>query len=119
MSIAFALALIVASLAYLAADAMCNMFTVKKVGGLYHWRIGRLGGSFYWAKPTKPRASKQRKLRRGWRGFGINVNITPLVSIERMQLRTRIAFAMRDMVTARAFAEVTANAIRRNALEFA
>lgn len=118
MSIAFALALIVASLAYLAADVVCNMFTVKKVGGLYHWRIGRLGGSFYWAK-AKTRASKPRKLRRGWRGFGVNINITPLVSIERMQLRTRIAFAMRDMVTAHAFAEVTANAIRRNALEFA
>lgn len=25
--------------------------TYRKVGGLYHWRIGRIGGSFYLAKP--------------------------------------------------------------------
>jgi hypothetical protein len=24
--------------------------TVRKVGGLYHWRIGRIGGSIYVAK---------------------------------------------------------------------
>lgn len=24
---------------------------VRKVGGLWHWRIGRFGGSFYRAKP--------------------------------------------------------------------
>lgn len=23
----------------------------KRVGGLYHWRVGRLGGSFYLTKP--------------------------------------------------------------------
>lgn len=26
------------------------MFTIKKVGGLYHWRVGRIGGSFYIAR---------------------------------------------------------------------
>ena len=24
--------------------------TVRKVGGLWHWRIGRVGGSFYMSK---------------------------------------------------------------------
>ena len=32
--------------------------TCKKIGGLYHWRIGRVGGSFYLAKP-KPRTWAQ------------------------------------------------------------
>lgn len=26
----------------------------RRVGGLIHWRIGRLGGSFYWAKSKQP-----------------------------------------------------------------
>jgi hypothetical protein len=26
--------------------------TYRKVGGLHHWRIGRLGGSFYLLKPV-------------------------------------------------------------------
>jgi len=27
--------------------------TYKKVGGMHHWRLGRLGGSFYIAKTAK------------------------------------------------------------------
>lgn len=29
--------------------------SIKKVGGLHHWRIGRLGGSFYLAKRAEPK----------------------------------------------------------------
>ena len=28
--------------------------TYRKVGGLHHWRVGRLGGSFYIAKRRAP-----------------------------------------------------------------
>jgi hypothetical protein len=31
-------------------------FSFRKVGGLYHWRVGRLGGSFYVAKSRVPDA---------------------------------------------------------------
>lgn len=24
--------------------------SLRRIGGLIHWRIGRLGGSFYWSK---------------------------------------------------------------------
>ena len=34
------------------------MLTYKKIGGLHHWRIGRVGGSFYFAKP-QPRTWAQ------------------------------------------------------------
>lgn len=27
--------------------------TLRKVGGLWHWRIGRIGGSFYVARRRK------------------------------------------------------------------
>lgn len=27
-----------------------TLFNYRKVGGLHHWRIGRLGGSFYIAR---------------------------------------------------------------------
>jgi len=34
----------------LMAPARKPWLTIRKVGGLLHWRIGRLGGSFYLAK---------------------------------------------------------------------
>ena len=37
---------IVAALAC-AAFVSLRFFKFQKVGGLYHWRIGRVGGSFY------------------------------------------------------------------------
>jgi hypothetical protein len=30
--------------------------TIKRNGGLVFWRIGKLGGSFYWAAPRDPHA---------------------------------------------------------------
>jgi hypothetical protein len=33
---------------------MGNTKRLHKVGGLYHWRIGRVGGSFYLAKRREP-----------------------------------------------------------------
>jgi hypothetical protein len=29
-------------------------FSFRRVGGLYHWRVGRLGGSFYVAAGYRP-----------------------------------------------------------------
>lgn len=31
-------------------ERAASAITLRKIGGLYHWRIGRLGGSFYIAK---------------------------------------------------------------------
>lgn len=31
------------------------MTNLRKIGGLWHWRIGRIGGSFYWRKPAPAR----------------------------------------------------------------
>lgn len=45
----------------LALAAFCEAHNIRvyRVGGLYHWRIGRLGGSVYFKKaPRKARVSK-------------------------------------------------------------
>ena len=40
------------------------MFTYKKVGGLHHVKLGRLGFSFYWSsKKAKPRVRHERGVR--------------------------------------------------------
>ncbi len=72
-------------LAFIAAFIETH-FVFKKVGGLYHWRIGRLGGSFYWKKAA-------RKVRR------VKVVDIPLTTYEPVDLRgmpsaERLAFAM-------------------------
>jgi hypothetical protein len=40
--------------------------TYKRVGGLVFWRVGKLGGSFYWAVP-RPDVAQQRAIRRAKR----------------------------------------------------
>lgn len=48
-------ALWVALVVYVLSD---GHITARRVGGLYHWRVGRLGGSFYWARTMPARKSE-------------------------------------------------------------
>jgi hypothetical protein len=41
--------------------------TCKRVGGLVFWRIGKLGGSFYWAAPKSPARRHDEMLARALR----------------------------------------------------
>lgn len=74
----------------------CRIF---RVGGLYHWRIGRLGGSIYLKKSTRvSRASRlvaASKAARAWltEERGAPVAREPVTPIERVS-QDRIAFAM-------------------------
>lgn len=77
--------------------------TIKHVGGLYHWRCGRVGGSFYLAK-AKPRAkpthrepllrfSKRALISHKVAGFGVD----PIpVDHAMVALRRRMLFALRS-----------------------
>ncbi len=40
-----------------------SALSIRKVGGLYHWRIGRVGGSLYLAKPLRKPSNSRRAAR--------------------------------------------------------
>lgn len=50
---AFLIFAIVFGAVYLTLDAIVPALRVNRVGGLLHWRAGRLGGSFYIAKRAR------------------------------------------------------------------
>jgi hypothetical protein len=72
---------------------------ITKVGGLYHWRIGRLGGSIYLKRSTRiSRASRlvaASKAARAWltEERDTAAKVEPVTPIERVP-EDRIAFAM-------------------------
>lgn len=40
----------IASAALIALDIAASCITFQRIGGLYHWRMGRIGGSVYIAR---------------------------------------------------------------------
>lgn len=100
---------IVIMIASFVVSLITPFLSVKRVGGLYHWRIGRVGGSFYLAKakPKARRIKERRMFKRfpsyGWsiRGFGVDpVAVDPVATA----LRRRMLFALRSPRLAYAFA---------------
>lgn len=93
-------AFIVICLIAIAVTSILPFMNVRHVGGLYHWRIGRVGGSFYLkAAPRKPKARREPPLRFARRAYlhhklaGFGVDPQP-VDRDLVKLRQRIQFAM-------------------------
>lgn len=49
------------------------MISYKKVGGLHHWKLGRLGGSFYL------KASERKRMNIDW--FGVSACFVLAISL--------------------------------------
>lgn len=84
-------------------DAAGDLVSWRKVGGLYHWRIGRIGGSFYiksvksTRKPRGNRALTMIKAAHTWlTEERVNREISRMETIEPVSTvnADRIAFAM-------------------------
>lgn len=83
------------AIATLVAYFVAGKLSIKKVGGLYHWRIGRLGGSFYWKRAPR----KAHRVRKSIVGFGVDLyrqTIKDLEDAERAAFQTRMMFAVRQ-----------------------
>ena len=76
---------------YVATAHVMGQTSLKKVGGLYHWKAGRIGGSFYCKRRVNKPARKVRKLDLPAAPLVTDIQSDVLVPAHRIALAMRTA----------------------------